>query len=312
MKKFLIIPIFLLFTASAMDAAGAGLQGDVNLDGMVNISDVTDLIDSLLNQDAGPSCDVDLDGQVSISDVTALIDILLSPTDQVTLTVNGVAFTMVHVEGGMFTMGCTSDQWPDHRRNEAPVHEVTLSGYYIGQTEVTQELWNAVMGKNPSKFIDPQRPVETVSMFACAEFVDKLSELTGKVFRLPTEAEWEFAARGGNKSRHYKYSGSNEVDDVAWYAGNSGLESHPVATKAPNELGIHDMSGNVLEWCMDWYYYYTQDPCVNPVGPDSGDENVYRGGCWESDACFCRNATRDKLDPDTAMNVLGLRVVMNE
>ena len=259
---------------------------------------------------------MDGDGQVTVSDVSCLIDMLLAPrapqSQDVTLNVNGVDITMVFIEGGTFMMGCTPEQWPDVFRNEGPVHEVTVWDYYICQTEVTQELWEAVMGSNPSQFAgDTRRPVEGVSMFDCARFVDKLTEITGRTFRLPTEAEWEFASRGGNRSQTYKYSGSNTADEVAWFDENSGVTTHAVATLAPNELGIYDMSGNVCEWCQDWYTSYSEGSFVNPIGPESGYENVYRGGAWSYPASKCRSAFRDKADPHATENYLGLRVAMN-
>ena len=169
----------------------------------------------------------------------------------VRFTVRGESFELGRVEGGTFRMGATSEQEADDWDREKPVHSVTLSSYYIGKTEVTLELWEAVMGLNPNFFEGTNLPVESVSWNYCQTFVTKLNELTGKNFRLPTEAEWEFACRGGNNSRGYKYSGSNYIDNVAWYDGNSGGETHPVATKSSNELGIYDMSGNVWEWCSD-------------------------------------------------------------
>ena len=178
--------------------------------------------------------------------------------------VEGVSFDMVEVRGGTFRMGATSEQGSDADSDENPVHSVTLSGYYIGKTEVTQALWKAVMGSNPSEFKGDNLPVEYVFWYDCQEFIRKLNALTGQDFRLPTEAEWEFACRGGNNSRGYKYSGSDCIDDVAWYVDNSGSKTHPVATKLPNELGIYDMSGNVDEWCNDWYGYYSRGAQTNP------------------------------------------------
>ena len=231
-----------------------------------------------------------------------------------TITVNGVSFTMIAVEGGAFSMGgATSEQGSDADSDERPVHSVTLSDYYIGETEVTQELWQAVMGNNPSYYSGyPQRPVEYVSWNDCQEFITKLNNLTGKNFRLPTEAEWEYAARGGNKSKGYKYSGSNTVGDVAWYDSNSISRTHDVKTKQANELGIYDMSGNVYEWCQDWYNssYYSSSPENNPTGPTSGSSRVLRGGSWDSDARFCRVSSRRSDDPDFRDDSLGFRLAL--
>ena len=169
-----------------------------------------------------------------------------------TFTANGVSFTMKFVEGGTFQMGATSEQGSDATSAESPVHSVTLSGYWMGETEVTQELWQAVMGSNPSYFSGTNLPVEYVSWNDIVnDFLPKLNNMTGKNFRLPTEAEWEYAARGG-KSGGYKYAGSDDVGSVAWYYDNSSSKTHTVKTKSPNELGLYDMSGNVWEWCQDW------------------------------------------------------------
>ena len=228
-------------------------------------------------------------------------------------TVNGVSFTMIAVEGGTFQMGATSEQGNDALDSEKPVHSVTLSDYYIGETEVTQELWTAVMGSNPSYFSGyPQRPVEKVSWNDCQEFITKLNQLTGKNFRLPTEAEWEYAARGGNKSKGYKYSGSNTIGDVAWYTDNSGSETHDVKTKQANELGIYDMSGNVWEWCQDWYGDYSSSSQTNPTGPSSGSYRVYRGGSWFSSARYCRVSIRNYYFPDFSDFNLGLRLSLSQ
>ena len=240
-----------------------------------------------------------------------------------TFTVNGVTFTMVAVEGGTFTMGSTPgqdvDQW------ELPAHEVTLSSYCIGQTEVTQALWQAVMGSNPSYFssrnnydTNLQRPVESVSWNDCQTFITKLNQLTGRKFRLPTEAEWEFAARGGNKSKGYTYSGSNNLDDVAldWFSipsevvDKSGYGPQTVATKAPNELGLYDMSGNVWEWCQDLFDYYSSDAQTNPVGPSTGNSRVSRGGSWLNQAYSCRVSYRGPDDPTSMVYCNGLRLAL--
>jgi len=225
-------------------------------------------------------------------------------------TVNGVSFEMVLVEGGTFRMGATSEQEVEAKSNEKPVHSVTLSSYYIGKTEVTQALWQAVMGSNPSGFKAADLPVECVSWDDCQEFIQKLNSLTGRNFRLPTEAEWEFACRGGNNSRGYKYSGSNDIDNVAWYDGNSGYQTHPVGTKASNELGIYDMSGNVWEWCSDWYANYTSYSQTNPKGPQSGSDRVCRGGCWYNYAGDCRSSFRINCYPTRRSDDLGLRLAL--
>ena len=225
-------------------------------------------------------------------------------------TVNGVSFEMVRVEGGTFRMGATSEQEDEADGDETPVHSVTLSSYYIGKTEVTQALWQAVMGSNPSGFEGADLPVECVNWNDCQEFIQKLNSLTGRNFRLPTEAEWEFACRGGNNSCGYKYSGSNDIDDVAWYDGNSGGKTHPVATKAPNELGIYDMSGNVYEWCSDWYGDYTANSQTNPTGPRSGEFRVGRGGCWCDYARNGRSSFRPYGVPTRRFNDQGLRLAL--
>lgn len=216
-------------------------------------------------------------------------------------TVNGVSFKMIAVKGGTFQMGS------DDGYNA--VHQVTLSDYYIGETEVTQELWNAVMGSNPSYFYgNMQRPVETVSWNDCQTFISRLNELTGETFRLPTEAQWEYAARGGYKSKGYTYSGSNAIDDVAWHWYNSDRTTHPVKTKAPNELGIYDMSGNVWEWCSDWYGDYSSAAQTDPTGPATGYYRVGRGGSWDNDATYCRVAFRGNSTPTNRFSHLGLRL----
>ena len=227
-----------------------------------------------------------------------------------TFYANGVPFDMVEVRGGTFRMGATSEQGRDSLDNEKPVHSVTLSGYYIGKTEVTQALWKAVMGINPSRFKGDYLPVENVSWDDCQEFIRKLNSMTGQNFRLPTEAEWEFACRGGNNSRGYKYSGSNYIDNVAWYDGNSGGETHPVATKSSNELGIYDMSGNVWEWCSDRYAGYSSGAQTNPKGPYDGSYRVVRGGSCDYYARCCRSSHRGNGNPARRDRDHGLRLVL--
>ena len=235
-----------------------------------------------------------------------------------TFTVGGVTFKMVYVDGGTFTMGATSEQESDAYDNEEPAHQVTLSSYYIGETEVTQELWQAVMGSNPSNFSGSRKPVENVSWDDCQEFIRKLNSLTGQKFRLPTEAEWEYAARGGNESRGYKYSGSNTLSNVAWYWDNipsqksetTGYGTQNVATKSPNELGLYDMSGNVWEWCQDRFGSYSSGSQTNPTGPSSGSSRVRRGGSWGSSARGCRVSIRGYGSPGGMFNILGLRLAL--
>ena len=256
------------------------------------------------------------------------------PPTRIEFTAGGVSFSMVKVEGGSFMMGATEEQGDDAGYSENPAHMVTLSDYYIATTEVTQELWQAVMGNNPSYFngshnavhgnhndygINLQRPVETVSWDDCQAFITKLNQQTGESFRLPTEAEWEFAARGGNMSQHCKYAGSNSVDDVAWSYENCGSQAstepgygtQSVGSKAPNELGLYDMSGNVREWCQDWWSYYNGGDVTNPTGPATGYYRVTRSGCWNWPAIYCRVSYRyfvtNKLDGS-----VGLRLAMTK
>jgi len=224
---------------------------------------------------------------------------------------------MVHVEGGTFQMGATSEQ-KDPYVLEKPVHRVTLSDYYIGETEVTQGLWEAVMGSNPSNFKGNDLPVEMVSWDDCQKFIKKLNRLTGRRFRLPTEAEWEFAARGGNKSRGYQYSGSDNIAEVAWYTSTTNDKgTKNVKTKQSNELGLYDMSGNVWEWCQDRYGWrheryggYSSSAQTNPQGPSSGSYRVVRGGGWRIDARLCRVSYRAYYTPDFRYFILGLRLAL--
>ena len=168
------------------------------------------------------------------------------------------------------------------------------------------------MGSNPSYFKGDNLPVEKVSWNDCQEFISKLNSLTGRKFRLPTEAEWEYAARGGKKRRGYQYSGSSNITDVAWYDGNSGSKTHPVGTKQANELGIYDMSGNVYEGCLDWYGSYSSSSQTNPTGADSGSSRVIRGGCWDGFARFCRLSYRGRIPPYICSYYLGLRLALSE
>ena len=228
--------------------------------------------------------------------------------------VNGVQFKMLRVEGGTFMMGAM-EQDDDAYNDEKPQHKVTLDDYYIGETQVTQALWQAVMGVNPSNWEGDDLPVEMISWNDCKEFIKKLNQLTGRTFALPTEAQWEFAARGGNCSRGYKYAGSNNLSEVAWFKGNKvdGSIIHPVAQKQSNELGLYDMSGHLWEWCSDWYGDYSSLPQHNPQGATSGNLCVLRGGAWFDEAKYCRVSSRGCwhpndliLDPD-----VGLRLALS-
>ena len=215
---------------------------------------------------------------------------------------------MVYVEGGTFMMGATSEQGSDADDDEKPAHQVTLSSFSIGRYEVTQEEWQAVMGSNPSEFKGSKRPVEEVSWDDCQAFIRKLNSISGRRCRLPTEAEWEYAARGGNRSRGYKYAGSNNLSAVAWHWDNSREQTHEVGGKQPNEQGLYDMSGNVWEWCQDWYGSYSSSSQTNPTGPSSGSRRVDRGGGWSGDARGCRVSSRRGRTPGYRYRYLGFRL----
>ncbi|MBR5102763.1 MAG: SUMF1/EgtB/PvdO family nonheme iron enzyme [Muribaculaceae bacterium] len=256
--------------------------------------------------------DVDGDGKSDVIDVTALINYILTgnkPTVQTeVITVKGVKFKMVKVIGGSFIMGTELGTTFD-----VPLHKVTLSDYYIGQTEVTQALWKAVMGTNPSEFKGDNLPVEKVSRDDCITFITKLNSLTGKNFRLPTEAEWEFAARGGNRSLGYTFAGSYFCDKVAWFKDNSDGKTHNVGTKLPNELGLYDMTGNVWEWCSDWWDKYSSDDQTNQTGfdPNSTVANplrVIRGGGWSAKKESCSMSLHNATEYSVTSTALGFRL----
>ena len=235
---------------------------------------------------------------------------------------NGVIFTMKLVEAGTFTMGATSEQTEAYDW-EKPAHQVTLTkDYYLGETEVTQALWYAVMEQKPTSDgykwtstlgIGDNYPAYYISWNDCQEFITKLNQLTGLTFRLPTEAEWEYAARGGNKATTQTlYSGSDEINDVAWYKSNSSSSTHEVAGKAANALGLYDMSGNLKEWCNDWYgsSYYSSSPQTDPTGPSSGSYRVLRGGNWDDLATTCRVAYRDNNSVTFGSGIFGMRLAL--
>ncbi len=323
MKKYILL-LALLMLSMPFKAYSEIMKGDMNGDNYVDVSDVTMLISYVLTNGYNSDADFNEDGILDISDVTELVSMVLNGCYELpgneTFTVNGVSFTMVFVEGGTFTMGATEEQAGEAQSDEYPTHQVTLSSYYIGQTEVTQALWIAVMGNNPSEYQaangypeELNRPVEMVNWNECQTFISTLNELTGRQFRMPTEAEWEFAARGGNKSMGYTYAGSNNINEVAWWNGNVSTSfdgPKAVATKAPNELGLYDMSGNVWDWCQDWYGSYTSDPQVNPTGAKTGYLRVFRGGYYRAFTMKCRVAFRHKYFPHLRFKYVSLRLVL--
>jgi formylglycine-generating enzyme required for sulfatase activity len=234
--------------------------------------------------------------------------------EQLSFTVQETTFTMIFVKGGTFQMGATPEQVLP-RDDEKPVHSVTLSDFAIGETEVTQSLWEAVMGLNPSSYKSPNHPVEQISWDDCQIFIQKLDSITGKKFRLPTEAEWEYAARGGNKSKGYQYAGSNNLNQTAWFSYYSSSLynhnlTHEVKLKKPNELGLYDMSGNVSEWCQDWISPYSLIAVSNPSGPTSGVFRVVRGGNCNSNRSSCRSSFRGCLSPSIQSKNCGLRLAL--
>lgn len=232
--------------------------------------------------------------------------------DSLSFDVKGIRFNMVKVKGGSFRMGGTPEQGSDAFAEEKPVHTVKVADFLIGQTEVTQALWSAVMGNNPSGNKDDNRPVACVTWNACHDFINKLNALTGKQFRLPTEAEWEYAARGGEKSAGFKYSGSNVLSEVGECDQYSRVLYFPVASKKPNELGIYDMSGNVAEWCEDWFGMYGASDQVSPTGPKTGEVRIIRGGGGTLGASSFRVSARDGGAPERWFNHVGLRLVLSE
>lgn len=264
-------------------------------------------------------------GLIASSDtITRVVDnvtsYLIGKREQ--FNINGISFNMVKVQGGTFTIGATSEQegenpWDDER----PAHEVAVADYMIGETAVTQALWEAVMGvsiQEQSKKgtlgsslrgVGANYPMYHISWDDSQEFVTRLSQLTGKTFRLPTETEWEFAARGGNHGRGFKYAGSDSISDVAWHDDGKTFETSPVAQKQPNELGLYDMSGNIWEWCQDWYINYGVE-LTPAMMKSTGMSHVTRGGSWNRAPRFCRVSVRGHSTPNERVNYVGLRVVM--
>lgn len=250
---------------------------------------------------------------LKVEDIQTIKSRLIINNNVKEFLVNNVSFDMIEVKGDTFLMG-TNDIlcYPD----EHPIHKVYLSSYYIGETEVTQELWQAVMGDNPSINKGDKMPVDNVSWNDCQRFIAKLNKLTNTTFRLPTEAEWEYAAQGGNRSKEYTFAGNEKIDRVAWYEENSGAFTHPVATKKPNKLGLYDMSGNVWEWCIDKYSknYYENSPLNNPqlgASYDDGSYRVRRGGSAYDGINPCRVTFRSRWNPNSKNERMGFRLVLS-
>lgn len=257
------------------------------------------------------SIKINYPGLDDIKEIKVLQDAATVHDNIITVKVKDVKFDMIFVKGGTFQMGATPEQKPGPpEQNEYPVHEVKLDNYYIGKYEVTQELWEAVMGENPSQHKDGKEyPVENINWYDAENFVKKLNEISDYTFVMPTEAQWEYAARGGNKSKGYLYCGSNDINRVGWYVDNSS-GPHKVGELEPNELGLYDMTGNVGEWCRDWIALYTDEKQDNPQGPESGELKVWRGGSFFNFLQYVRPSWRGYCFPDRANDFFGFRLAM--
>lgn len=257
------------------------------------------------------------DGEIQMGPMSEEQNPAESPTKEnvierktdITIEVQGISIPMKLILGGTFTMG-GSLEGINYKDNELPAHSMEVESFYMSVYEVTQQLWTAVMGTNPSEFIGEQNPVEKVSWYDCVEFTTKLSSLTGRLFRLPTEAEWEYAAKGGSNQENFEFAGSNNLWDVAWCVSNSEERTHPVGHKECNGCGLYDMSGNVYEWCSSWYAPYIIESMYNPLGPDGGEDKVFRGGSWKYSDTYCRITYRPHTNPNGRYNNLGLRLVL--
>ena len=287
-------------------SAPSNLQIQLSKEAVAEVSNVNDAIQSIPSTSPSQSITITSDNSSSTSVTSGASEISIPVS-------NGITIDMVKVEAGTFKMGATSEMKKPFKW-EKPVRQVTLTNdYYMGKYEVTQALWQTVMGSNPSRFKGSNNlPVECVSWDDCQEFIRKLNIMTGRSFRLPTEAEWEYAARGGKKSCGYQYSGSSNILDVAWYWDNSLDGTHVVGMKQANELGLYDMTGNVFEWCKDWYGAYRSSSLINPAGTASGADRVCRGGGWGSSMRCCRSSYRDYYPPNYRYGNLGFRLVLSE
>lgn len=257
--------------------------------------------------------------------ITALLLLLLLPLaakkrphvpdslQTLTFEVNGVPIRMQRVEGGSFVMGATPDQHDPDTYTDKPAHLVFLSPYYMATTEVTNRLWRAVMSEKEMLELSgyPEHPVSFVSWHEAQRFVRRLDSITGIPFRLPTEAEWEFAARGGAKSKHYRFAGGDVPDSIGWHYSVAGNWTHPVARKQPNELGLYDMTGNVAEWCQDLYGPYQLSTAPDPCGADTGSFRIVRGGSYDEAKANCHLSVRRWYEPETSVGYIGLRVALS-
>ena len=288
---------------------------DINGDGNADVGDVNAVLAAILDADNSEAFDVNGDGNVDVGDVNAVLECILNggiADNKVTVTVGDVSFKMVPVNGGLFLMGSTQGS-AYNRSDEEPVHLVSLSDYWLGETEVTEGLWKAVMGSAPelSSAKGDNYPVEGAFMYEIDEFISRLNQMTGLTFALPTEAQWEFAARGGRLSRGYVYAGSDNIDDVAWYNSNSNSIPQTVGTRAPNELGLYDMSGNVYEWVEDWYAGYNGEDQVDPLCTEGSiPYRVTRSGSVGGTPKYSRISYRGVCQPESSNLILGLRLAM--
>ena len=269
---------------------------------------------------------MDLTAKISESNISSDYSL-----QEVVVTINTVKFVMKCVKGGTFMMGAQHNNVNELNYDpksfdwEGPVHSVTLDSYYIAETLVTQALWQAVMGSTPmpenhqwneQDGLGANYPAYNVSYLDSEKFVEALNVIpeikaAGIVFRIPTEAEWEFACRGGLSTKGLRFSGSDKVDDVAWFDYNSNGQVHPIKEKQPNELGLYDMGGNLFEWCYDWYTRYSGESLVNPQGPATASRRVLRGGCWNYSSRNCRSSYRLNDSPHHADSYYGLRLAMS-
>lgn len=248
-------------------------------------------------------------GKISILFLSLMFSVQSYAQKDRVYNVGGVKFTMKYVKGGTYMMGATKEMGA-HDKDEI-VHQATVKSFFMGETEVTQELWNVVMGKNPSKFKGENHPVEWITWDDCQEFIAKLNALTKQNFRLPTETEWEYAARGGCHSKHYRYAGGNNLDEIAWHGGNALLKKkkhQPVRLKKPNELGLYDMTGNVSEWCQDYYNVYGTDPMQEPANLARRNFRIMRGGCYNNSDYYLRVSNRNIFIHWRHDDNLGLRL----